>query len=215
MKTGRGSFRPERFQAGGDGGRGYGRPVTTADRATSGPVPVRGAVIPRAAERVITAALVVVRGPGGTVTFVRQERGPYAGWWLLPGGKVEFGEPVEQAARREAVEESGCDPGELTLTGVYEIIGPGHHFVMWAYRAQRTAVVPDGFAGHHVGGVRQERWDLIEPHPTDMPILNDAGAAAYPRELITERLAREQIAMTCLLTGQSFGQPPCARPIRR
>ena len=32
-----------------------------------------------AAGRVITAALVVVPGPGGTVTFVRQERGPYAG----------------------------------------------------------------------------------------------------------------------------------------
>ena len=44
--------------------------------------------------RVVTAALVVVPGPGDTVTFVRQERGPYAGWWLLPGGKVEFGEPV-------------------------------------------------------------------------------------------------------------------------
>ena len=79
------------------------------------------------AGRVITAALVVIAGPGGTVTFVRQERGPYAGWWLLPGGKVEFGEPVPAAARREAAEESGCDPGELILTGAYEIIGRGHH----------------------------------------------------------------------------------------
>ena len=151
-----------------------------------------------AAGRLITAALVVVPGPGGTVTFVRQERGPYAGWWLLPGGKVEFGEPIEQAARREAAEECG----------------PGHHFVMWAYRSQRTATVPDGFAGHHVGGVRQERWDRLEPHPTDMPILNDAGASAYPRELIAGLLGREQISMTSLLTGQSFGQPDVA-PARR
>ena len=28
------------------------------------------------------------------------------------------------------------------------------------------------------------QWDRLEPHPTDMPILNDAGAAAYPGELI-------------------------------
>ena len=167
-----------------------------------------------AAGRLITAALVVVPGPGGTVTFVRQERGPYAGWWLLPGGKVEFGEPIEQAARREAAEECGSDPGELVLTGAYEIIGPGHHFAMWAYRSQRTATVPDGFAGHHVGGVRQERWDRLEPHPTDMPILNDAGASAYPRELIAGLLGREQISMTSLLTGQSFGQPDVA-PARR
>jgi 8-oxo-dGTP diphosphatase len=161
-----------------------------------------------AAGRVITAALVVVPGPGGTVTFVRQERGPYAGWWLLPGGKVEFGESVGQAARREATEESGYDPGKLALTGAYEIIGPGHHFVMWAYRGERTVVVPDGFAGHYVGGVRQERWDRLEPHPTDMPILNDAGVAAYPRELIAERLACERITMTGLLTGEAFGSVP-------
>ena len=37
-----------------------------------------------------------------------------------------------------------------------------------------------------------------------MPILNEAGAAAYPRELIAG-LAREQITMTCLLTGEAFG----------
>jgi 8-oxo-dGTP diphosphatase len=157
------------------------------------------------AGRVVTAALVVVPGPDGTVTFVRQERGPYAGWWLLPGGKVEFGEPIATAARREAVEESGCDPGELSLTGAYEIIGAGHHFVMWAYRGERPGVVPGRLAGTHVGGVRQERWDRLEPHPTDMPILNDAGAAAYPRDLIAARLTREHITMTSLLTGEAFG----------
>ena len=79
---------------------------------------------------------------------------------------MEFGEPVAAAARREAAEESGCDPGELALTGAYEIIGPGHHFVMWAYRGERTGVIPDRFAGHNVGGVRQERgtgWSRTRP----------------------------------------------------
>jgi 8-oxo-dGTP diphosphatase len=142
------------------------------------------------------------------VTFVRQERGPYAGSWLLPGGKVEFGEQVAAAARREAAEECGCDVGELALTGVYEIIGLGHHFIMWAYRSDRTGVVPGQFAGHHVGAVRQERWDRLEPHPTDMPILNDAGAAAYPREVIASRLARELIMMASLLTGEVFSRQP-------
>ena len=63
-------------------------------RVRDGTVMVRGSWWQRPAGRVVTAALVVVPGPGDTVTFVRQERGPYAGWWLLPGGKVEFGEPV-------------------------------------------------------------------------------------------------------------------------
>jgi 8-oxo-dGTP diphosphatase len=165
--------------------------------------------VTQAAGRVVTAALVVVPGPGDTVTFVRQEHGPYAGWWLLPGGKVEFGEPVEQAARREAAEESGCEVKELALTGAYEILGPGHHFVMWAYRSE-LGLVPERFAGHHVSAVRQERWDRLEPHPTDMPILNDAGLAAYPRQMIADRLAHEQIAMASLLTGEAFGPLPHA-----
>jgi 8-oxo-dGTP diphosphatase len=168
-------------------------------------------VVTEGGRRVITAALVVVPGPADTVTFVRQERGPYAGWWLLPGGKVEFSEPVAAAARREAEEEAGCDVGELTLTGAYEIVGPGHHFVMWAYRSDRVGVVPERFAGHHVSGVRQERWDRLDPHPTDMPILNEAGVAAYPREVIAENLAREQITMTSLLTGEPFAGPAFSR----
>ena len=118
------------------------------------------------------------------MTFVRQERGPYAGWWLLPGGKVEFGEPVTEAARREAAEESGCDVGELALTGAYEIFGPGHHFVMWAYRSEQIGVVPERFAGHtsappgRSGGTG---WSRIRPTCRSS---TTPGAAAYPREMI-------------------------------
>jgi 8-oxo-dGTP diphosphatase len=155
---------------------------------------------------VVTAALVVVPGPGGTVTFVRQERGPYAGFWLLPGGKVEFGESIVEAARREAAEESGCAVGNLDLTGAYEIRGPGHHFLMWAYRSEDAVRVPARFSGHHVAAVRQARWDEVEPHPTDMPILNDAGAAGYPRGLIEDRLDVEGICMANVLTGETFGR---------
>jgi len=85
----------------------------------------RGELVAESDGRVVTAALVVVPGPGDTVTFVRQERDPYAGWWPLPGGKVEFGEPVAAAARLEAVEESGCDLGELVLTGRMRFSGRG------------------------------------------------------------------------------------------
>lgn len=55
--------------------------------------------MPEPKRQVVTAALVVVPGPGGTVTFVRQERGPYAGFWLLPGGKVEFGDTRAAGSR--------------------------------------------------------------------------------------------------------------------
>lgn len=96
-------------------------------------------------------------------------------------------------------------PRESGTDRAYEIIGPGHHFIMWAYRGDSLEIVPDGFAGHHVSGIRQERWDRLHPHPTDMPILNDAGAAAYPPSLISDMLGRQRITMTSLITGETYG----------
>jgi hypothetical protein len=67
---------------------------------------------------------------------------------------------------------------------------------------------------HHVASVRQARWDEVEPHPTDMPILNDAGAGAYPRGLIEDRMAREGICMANVLTGEAFGPVVAAAATR-
>jgi 8-oxo-dGTP diphosphatase len=148
--------------------------------------------------KIMTGALVVVSGPGQTITFVRQERGPYAGSWLLPGGKVEFGEALEDAARREALEESGCVVGALSGVGLYEMrdVGGGYHFLMYVFLADAPVTAPAGFSGHHVSEVRQARWDELRPHPTDMRILNDAGVADYPRAEVEAELARDGIVMT-------------------
>ena len=39
--------------------------------------------------------------------------------WGIPGGAVELGEKVEDAARRETREEAGVEIGEMTLFGVF------------------------------------------------------------------------------------------------
>lgn len=152
--------------------------------------------------RVTTAALGIVRGPGDTVTFVRQQRGPYAGSLLLPGGKIEFGEAAEDAARREVAEESGCDVDTLTPIGVYEIRGKdpdgaGYHFVMFTFLADGEQGLRAGRGGHHVDGVLQARLEDVRPHPTVMRILNDAGVGHYDPDGIAAALATDGIAMTC------------------
>jgi 8-oxo-dGTP diphosphatase len=68
------------------------------------------------AERPVTevAVGVLVRSDGAFLLTSRPVGKAYAGYWEFPGGKLEFGESVEQALRRELDEELGI------------VIGPVH-----------------------------------------------------------------------------------------
>lgn len=61
---------------------------------------------------------VVVPSEGGVV-LIRRGTDPYEGMWALPGGFVEVGETVEDAAVREAKEETNLDVELERLVGVY------------------------------------------------------------------------------------------------
>ena len=56
----------------------------------------------------------------GGVLLVRQT---YLPGWYLPGGGVDRGETLDEAARREAREEVGAELGALQLVGAYTSFG--------------------------------------------------------------------------------------------
>ena len=69
----------------------------------------------------------------GELLLIRRGHGPAAGEWSVPGGRVEHGETMAEAVRRELTEETGLDGTADRVLGWVERIGDGHHFVIVDY----------------------------------------------------------------------------------
>ena len=63
---------------------------------------------------------ILLRGDGAMLLSTRPPGKPYAGYWEFPGGKLEAGETVEQALRRELEEELGITIASASVWKVTE-----------------------------------------------------------------------------------------------
>ena len=74
---------------------------------------------------------------------------PFCSLWVMPGGKIDHGEPILEALHREVFEEVGIAVKVEGLIDVFEHIGVGKekdHFVILYYRASPLGrdLVPNG-----------------------------------------------------------------------
>jgi len=82
--------------------------------------------------------LVVLRE--GKILLYKRMRPPEAGYWNIVGGKVDHMEPAEQAARREAEEETGLTIGGIERIGMTEqlIAADRQHWISLLYLAREV-----------------------------------------------------------------------------
>jgi 8-oxo-dGTP diphosphatase len=71
----------------------------------------------------IVCAGAVIRDDGGRLLLVQRGHEPARGTWSLPGGRVETGETLEQAAAREVLEETGLVVSVGALIETVDVMG--------------------------------------------------------------------------------------------
>jgi len=74
----------------------------------------------------------------GKILLVKRAIYPFSGYWVLPGGHVDYGERVEEALKREMKEELGIEVKIKKLIGVYSDPkrDPRYHTVSAVYLCQ-------------------------------------------------------------------------------
>jgi 8-oxo-dGTP diphosphatase len=115
----------------------------------------------------LTADVVVlaVASEDARVLLIQRGNPPFAGSWALPGGFVEQGEQVAEAAPRELAEETGLrvDAGSLELLGVYDT--PGRDPRGWTVSVVYIARVLGESAVAGADDASDARWFSVEELP--------------------------------------------------
>lgn len=113
---------------------------------------------------------VIIINHQNQVLLGQRRSGLFAGSWGLPGGKVDIGETLLQAAVRETMEETGLTVENLSLNSVSDILTDSAHFVNVAfttrsYRGRIEDREPEQIAGW--------RWFNLQQLP--QPLYHNAA----------------------------------------
>ena len=124
------------------------------------------------------AAVLAVVIRNGKALLVQRGNPPDAGLWGFPGGKVEFGERVLDAAARELAEETGFIATPRHVLDVIDVHDRAdgvilRHFVL-------VAVLCDWQSGEPVAAddAADARWIALDEMEATLPLIRDVATLA-------------------------------------
>lgn len=122
-----------------------------------------------------------------SVLLIKKSRGAYKGMFDLPGGGIEFGEKVEDALKREFIEETGIVLDANDFIGINEYFGSYRnesneprelHHVGLYYKVsasfEKIKNIPDGQDSLGAEFVDLEKLDEITISPIALPMIKRA-----------------------------------------
>ncbi|HEX9172624.1 MAG TPA: NUDIX domain-containing protein [Telluria sp.] len=129
------------------------------------------AAAPAAARPVDVAVGILMKANGEVLLGQRPPGKPYAGYWEFPGGKVEAGESVLDALKREFVEELGVHiVGATEWCGVEHVYEHAHvrlhFFISRDWRGEPQSLEGQAFAWQGTAGV-----EVAPLLPATIPLL--------------------------------------------
>jgi 8-oxo-dGTP diphosphatase len=119
----------------------------------------------------VGVALIITQGE--RVLLVRRTGAHGAGTWAPPGGHLEFGESMDECARREAREEVGVEVADVRFRAITNDVfaAEGKHYITVFMQGSYLSGEPRLCAADEVAEVGWFAWDAL-PEPLFLPLQN-------------------------------------------
>lgn len=123
----------------------------------------------------------IITMPDRGIVMVKRAIDPGLGRWVFPGGYVDRGERVEDAARREALEEAGLVVRLDGLINVYSYANRAPIIIVYAATAVGGSLAPDEESSEVALFTRATMpWDLLAFRSTDEALRHYFEGVLHP-----------------------------------